>query len=337
MPRLRIHFGHADIARTRLKMDTDLMWEAVGSVQVLQHNDGAVFFGDWRRHVRRVAERVGAVRAAVRTLMALAPHAAYFPDFLTPSADVSDYDTAIDAVLSTSPSQLRAEVGMLQHAADSAAWLRDLAAGRSAGLRQLRLALDVYVKELVEPYRPVIDVALRDERAGRIRDYLDRGPEGLLAGYEPIMTWRPPVLTVDYPVDRDLHLDGAGLLLVPCYFCFRTPVALADPGMRQVLVLPIRPGSRLLGEERGGDKLAALLGATRADILRSVLKGSTTSRLAKLNNITLPTVSHHTGVLREAGLINTIRQSNSAVHLITPLGLSLLTEPGIRASDLTIP
>jgi hypothetical protein len=36
-------------------------------------------------------------------------------------------------------------------------------------------------------------------------------------------------------------------------------------------------------------------------------------------------VSHHTGVLREAGLITTDRHENFALHLITPLGLQVLT------------
>jgi DNA-binding transcriptional ArsR family regulator len=48
--------------------------------------------------------------------------------------------------------------------------------------------------------------------------------------------------------------------------------------------------------------------------------------LAKLNNISPATVSHHTGVLRDAGLITTHRHANAANHFITPLGLRLLDE-----------
>jgi DNA-binding transcriptional ArsR family regulator len=67
--------------------------------------------------------------------------------------------------------------------------------------------------------------------------------------------------------------------------------------------------------------LTALLGVTRASILRSVIGGSTTTRLAKAVGGAPATVSHHTGVLREAGLITTERHENFARHLITPLRL----------------
>jgi DNA-binding transcriptional ArsR family regulator len=69
----------------------------------------------------------------------------------------------------------------------------------------------------------------------------------------------------------------------------------------------------------------ALLGATRATILRSVLDGNTTTGLASLTGVAPATISHHTGVLRNAGLIATNRDGNCARHCITPLGLRVLT------------
>jgi DNA-binding transcriptional ArsR family regulator len=45
---------------------------------------------------------------------------------------------------------------------------------------------------------------------------------------------------------------------------------------------------------------------------------------AKAVGIAPATVSHHTRVLRDAGLITTERHENFARHLITPLGLQLL-------------
>lgn len=327
LPNLRIHFTGADFGRTRLKMETDLMWEVVGSVQVLQHGEGGVWFDWWRRYMRDLVARDSRVRAAVHALMEVAPHASYFPDFLTPTVDVPDLDTGIDVVLSTSPPQLREEMTLLRQVTRTTTWLDDISRGDIRALRQLRTALRTYVGEAIEPHRQAIEDALRIERADRVHTYLQYGSDGLLAGFEPLMSWCPPVLTADYPVDRDLHLDGRGLLLVPCYFSLQHPVALANPSMRPVLVLPIRPESRFEADCRGvGDELGALLGPTRARILRSALAGNTTAELAKLNNITPATVSHHTGVLRNAGLITTLRRTNCATHLITPLGLRLLDE-----------
>ena len=133
------------------------------------------------------------------------------------------------------------------------------------------------------------------------------------------------MLSFTYPCDRDLYLEGRGLVLIPCYFGLYHPVALADPRLRPVLAFPIRAESRLLaGGTRTATSVSALLGSTRALILRSVIGGSTTTGLAKAVGVAPATVSHHTRALREAGLITTERHENFARHLITPLGLQLL-------------
>jgi DNA-binding transcriptional ArsR family regulator len=276
--------------------------------------------------VRERASRDGGLRAAVQTLMTVAPHAVYFPDFLTPPLDAADFDTSVDTVLSTPPRRLREEIGRLQPTGNPAArWLDEVARGKSAALRHLRRALRVYFTTLVEPHLQVIDDGLRTECASGAQRYLRTGPEGLLRWLGKGTNWRPPVLEVDYPLDRDLHLHGRGLELIPCYFGLYHPVALADPRLRPVLVLPIRLESRLLAGGRGDDHVSALLGTTRAAILRSVIDGSTTTRLARQAGVAPATVSHHTGVLRDAGLITTDRHENFAWHLVTPLGLRVLT------------
>jgi DNA-binding transcriptional ArsR family regulator len=326
VPQLRIHFTDADIARTRLKLQIDLMWEIVSSVQVLQHADGGLAFDSWRRQVRERVSRDGELRAAVQALMTVAPHAAYFPDFLTPTLDVPDIHTGAEAVLSTPPHRLRAEISRLRPTGSQAAmWLDELGRGKPTALRHLRHALHVYCKSLIEPHLQMIEDGLRTECAGGIQRYLRTGPEGLLRWLGPTTSWQPPVLTVDYPHDRDLHLDGRGLMLIPGYFCLYHPVALADPLLSPVLVFPIRTESRLLaGGQSTGDHVSALLGTTRATILRSVINGSTTTSLARQVGVAAATVSHHTSVLRNAGLITTDRHENFAMHLITPLGLALL-------------
>ncbi|MEV6716826.1 helix-turn-helix domain-containing protein [Lentzea sp. NPDC051208] len=185
----------------------------------------------------------------------------------------------------------------------------------------LRQALRVYHRCLIEPHLPVIEDGLCTDAAARIHQYLHGGPEALLSTLGAATRWHPPVLSVDHPDDRDLHLGGRGLTVIPCYFALRHLVAPAGP----VLVCPIRTESRLVaGGRAGGDQVTALLGATRASILRSVVGGNTTTRLAKLVGVAPATVSHHTGVLREAGLIATEREDNFARHLITPLGLRVL-------------
>jgi DNA-binding transcriptional ArsR family regulator len=324
---MRIHFTDADLARTRLKPEIDLLWEVVGSAQVLQHRGGGLPLKRWRRRVRERASAAGAVRLAVHTVTTVAPHAAYFPDFLTPTEEVRDIGEGADAVVSASPRRMREEVGRLRPPrAPAARWLDELARGKTAAVRHLHGALRVYFEAVLEPDLPVIGDGLRIACAGGIQRYLRDGPEGLLRWLGPATSWRPPVLAVDYPVDRDLRLDGRGLVLVPSYFGVYHPVALADPRLRPVLVFPIEARARLLAGCHGeGDHVSALLGPTRATILRSAVTGGTTTRLAQQAGVAPATVSHHTGVLRDAGLITTDRHENLATHLITSLGLAVLT------------
>jgi DNA-binding transcriptional ArsR family regulator len=325
VPQLRVHFTDRDIARTRLKLEPDLMWEIVSSAQILQHRDGDLSFGPWRRHVRELAARDPGLRTALHTLVTVAPHATYFPDLLTPSADLSGIDECADAVLSTPSRRLREEIGRIRPAAGAEArWLDELARGRPTALVQLRHALRVYFRSVIEPHLPVIEQGRCTDVAAGVQQYLHRGPEGLLGALGPTTRWDPPVLSVRYPHDRDLHLRGRGLVLIPCYFAVHHPVALADPELPPVLAFPIRTGSRLLAGGRVGGSLTALLGTTRASILRLVIAGSTTTALAKMVGVAPATVSHHTGVLREAGLIATEREDNYARHQITPLGLRVL-------------
>jgi DNA-binding transcriptional ArsR family regulator len=327
MPQLRIHFTDRDLAHIRMKLEPDLLWEIVSSAQILQHRDGDLFFGPWRRHVRELASHDPDLRRALHTVVTVAPHAAYFPDLLTPPEDLSGIDECVDAVLSTPPQRLREEIGLILPTAGSAAtWLDDLARGRSTALRQLSRALRVYHRSVIEPHLPTIEDGLCTEVAAGIQQFVRRGPEGLLSVLGPDARWDPPVLSVGYARDRELHLGGRGLVLIPCYFVLHHPVALVDPLLRPVLAFPIRAESRLLaGGRAGGDHVTALLGATRASILRSVIGGSTTTGLAKLVGVAPATVSHHTGVLRDAGLIATERDENYARHMITPLGLKVLT------------
>lgn len=324
MPSMRIHFNDVDLSRTRLVSQIDHMWEIVSSIQVLQHCDGGLFFDRWRGRVREYVRADGRLRGVLGILMDLAPHAAYFPDFLTPVDDFDDVEAAFEAVLSTPRTRLRAEIMLLGAPASR---LRHLADGELGALHSLRAALKLYHRAVLQPHLGEINAGLRVDSASRMHTYLRNGAEGVLASLKPVASWDYPVLTLDYPVERDLHLNGRGLRLVPSHFCLRRPVALADSVLLPTLVFPIEHASRLLDTARSrGDPLSALLGLTRATILRSVLNGSTTKDLARRTHVSAATVSHHTAVLRDAGMIVTHRHGTFATHLITPLGLRMLAE-----------
>ncbi|HEY6737874.1 MAG TPA: winged helix-turn-helix domain-containing protein, partial [Actinopolymorphaceae bacterium] len=127
------------------------------------------------------------------------------------------------------------------------------------------------------------------------------------------------------------------LLLVPAYFCARMPVALLDPDMQPVLVYPAVPtAAETLAAQPGvrQEALADLLGATRAVILRAIADGYSGRRLAVQARVSPATISHHTAVLREAGLIVTRRVGNTVVHTLTSTGTRLLGRATERDGSL---
>ncbi|MGG7571847.1 hypothetical protein [Streptomyces sirii] len=116
------------------------------------------------------------------------------------------------------------------------------------------------------PSWPRIAQQVGADRALRMHALAQSGAQAMLRTFGPVMRWRPPVLEVDYPVERELHLQGRGLVFVPSYFCRDEPVALVDEELPPVLVYPAAPPEhaegprfRLYGSEALGN-VPALIG-----------------------------------------------------------------------------
>ncbi|MEU2020632.1 helix-turn-helix domain-containing protein [Streptomyces sp. NPDC016469] len=318
---LRIHVSGWDLSRVRMASGPDALWETILSFHRLRDRRASALFGKWRTETRP------RLSGEVRLLSAVIPQRGYFPDFLTPSQEDSDplgLDAGTEAVRATPPDRLRAEIGLLgDPGARHAARLEPLREGGAEPLARLVGALRDYHSAAVGPYWPHIRSAVEADRAIRGRALLDGGTDELLASLPPVIRWRAPVLEADYPVDRDLHLDGRGLLLQPSYFCRGTPVVLRDPLLPPVLVYPVaHPAAPAFADP--GPSLGRLLGQTRSTVLRAIGDGCTTSELARRAGVSLASASQHACVLREAGLVHTLRHGSSVQHTLTPLGGSLL-------------
>lgn len=329
---LRIHVSGWDLSRVRMASGPDALWETILSFHRLRDRRASPVFGKWRSESRT------RLKGEVRLLSAMVPPRGYFPDFLTPSqesAEPLDFTAGMEALRATPPERLRADMAMLsaQRApgARSAAHRRaarpgvldPLREGRAEPLGRLVEALRDYHRAAVAPYWPHIQSAVEADRAVRGRALLDGGADELLASLPPVIRWRAPVLEADYPVDRELHLDGRGLLLQPSFFCRGAPVVLRDPLLAPVLVYPAAHRAAPDFAEPG-PWLGRLLGHTRSTVLRAIGDGCTTSELARRAGVSLASASQHACVLREAGLVHTLRHGSSVLHTLTPLGGSLL-------------
>ncbi|MEV0920014.1 helix-turn-helix domain-containing protein [Streptomyces sp. NPDC049967] len=329
---LRIHISGWDLSRVRMATGPDALWETILSFHRLRDRRASTVFGKWRTETRP------RLNGEVRLLSAVVPPRGYFPDFLTPSQEGSeplDFGTGTEVLRDTPAERLRAELAMLGaegHPDGRTATARRavrpvrldaLREGRSEPLGRLIGALRAYHRAAVEPYWPHVQASVEADRAVRGRALLDGGPEELLASLPPVIRWRAPVLEADYPVDRELRLDGRGLLLQPSFFCRGAPVVLRDPLLPPVLVYPVGHADAPVFAEPG-PWLGRLLGHTRSTVLRTIGDGCTTSELARRAGVSLASASQHACVLREAGLVHTLRHGSSVLHTVTPLGGSLL-------------
>ncbi|MER6695132.1 ArsR/SmtB family transcription factor [Streptomyces minutiscleroticus] len=206
-------------------------------------------------------------------------------------------------------------------------WAKALANGAAADLGRLTDGMSLFLQQAVSPYWPAIERQLtadRDRRAGAV---LHGGVDHLLATLHPDAVWQPPVLLVrNTPIERDLHLRGRGLKILPSFFCWRHPVVLRDPDLPPVLVLPIEHDPRwvLHTASRKQQQVAALIGRTRAALLEATARSQCTTDLARQIHTSASCTSEHLKVLREAGLITTRREGVAAIHTLSPLGRCLL-------------
>ncbi len=320
---LRIHFTSDDLARVTVAPCADMLWELALSLTVLQTPQAPSVFRPWRS-AAVTALAAPAVRGPARLLTTLVAPQGSFPDFLTPDQAVRRRDgfaDGVDTVRATPAAMLRSDLPAVFQDRRPPTWVRELAAGEPRRLDSVADALRAYGESVVLPHEAAIESAVQADRTLRTRDLLEGGVDRMLGRLPPPLRWRPPVLETAYPSDRDLHLGGRGLTLVPSYFCWGTPVTLIDPELPPVLVYPAVDGGRPVP---GGGRLTELLGHTRAEALRALRVPQSTSELARRIGTSVASASRHTAVLRDSGLIRSTRHANTVIHVVTGLGLRLL-------------
>lgn len=146
--------------------------------------------------------------------MPLFPRGVHFPDFLTPVQAHQGFDAGLDAIMGVPRERVLAELTTLDRVAAAPVGAARLA--DTDGRRELDDVIRSYHATAIAPHGERMQARVDADRSLRTRALLDGGVDGLLAGFTPWMRWRRPVLEVDYLAeDRDLHLAGRGLLLIP--------------------------------------------------------------------------------------------------------------------------
>ncbi|MGW2332208.1 ArsR/SmtB family transcription factor [Streptomyces sp. NPDC001700] len=192
--------------------------------------------------------------------------------------------------------------------------------------------MEDFIQLSIAPYWQQILAHLVLQREARMKAQADGG-EHLLNFLHSDVRMVGRVLEVPAADDVDIELDGKGLLLAPSLFLGARPGVLfrdvKGTNGRPVFVFSAQPdpeASRALWspQAKDGEALDALMGRTRAQLLRLALAGGTTSELAQRVGTSAASVSQHTSVLRKAGLIRSERHRNTMNHRITALGRAVL-------------
>ncbi|MFJ8948118.1 ArsR family transcriptional regulator [Streptomyces sp. NPDC102395] len=320
---LRFHFTAEDLTRIRVATAPHPLWEIAFSLHRLQTRDGRWAYAHWHRTARVRLRNAGLDQVVQGFLLPVFPRASYFPDFLTPAEGAEGLDAGLNAVLAARRPRVAEETAMLAGRVGAPSWVTRLVGSDTRG--QLVRALRAYHEAVIAPHEERIGECVQAERIRHSRSLLDHGTGGLLSSLGPTIRWRHPVLEIaHYPEERDVRLDGRGLLLIPSYFCWGNPVTLADPDLPSVIVYPLQrdPGPAPVSE---GQPLEALLGRTRASILQATATGATTTEAAQRAGVSPGTATHHTTALRNTGLISSARWANTVLHTVTRLGAALLT------------
>ncbi|WP_405683519.1 winged helix-turn-helix domain-containing protein [Streptomyces sp. NBC_01387] len=325
---LNIHFTDADLAHVCVADRPDPLWETVLGIQQLTGPARVppIFAPWWHRARREVHER--GLTAAAQVLTGVAPEGApYFPDFLTPAEAASGVLAGLDALRGTPRPRLRRELELLGPRQRGAGWVQGLAGGSPLQMEELTAALLSLYRTVIVPDWTRVMAGADADWTVRSRALRSGGVHGLLDSLRPVARWEPPVLRVAYPMEKELHLRGRGIRLIPSFFCWRTAVALADPALPPVLVYPVARTPEDPPDPARTTRPAALvslLGRTRARVLATLVSAASTGELACRLQISPASASKHAASLREAGLVVSLRQGSFVLHTITPLGRALL-------------
>ncbi|WP_436493463.1 ArsR/SmtB family transcription factor [Actinokineospora sp. HUAS TT18] len=310
---MRIWLTADDLARTRFGQKLSPLGTVVLSTQALR--GAPPMYDPWRRRVR--------VDEAMRPLFDVVPATGHIPDYLTPVVS-GGIEAELDALLSTPRRRIEAR-----------SWAsRRLADGDRDTWRALTNAMRGYFDTAIAPHWAAMSANHHADTAHRTRLIGARGVERVFSTLHPDVRWSSPVLEIVGVPGEDVDLGGRGLILYPSAFMWSRPRLLVDPDGPGLLVYPARDAASAWRSPTDTDTLAALLGRTRATLLRAIAEGGdrSTGGLATRLAISPAAASQHAATLRAAGLIETGRAGRFVAHSLTPLGEDFLATNGVRPS-----
>ncbi|HEY7595893.1 MAG TPA: ArsR family transcriptional regulator [Actinophytocola sp.] len=315
---LRILFTAHDFASTRFLPEPAPSLELKFAARGLRRGIRAPWGERWRCNALAAVPK--SARPAVRQL------GGHFSWALTPTLAAStDLDEGMDTVLGFGRERVREELALFFGAPNSGVplLLRYAVEGdRDAG-RVLVHGTRTAFSATMQPYWADVRANHHHELAQHGRLLASRGVAAALTTMLPGASWRGDCLRIDSPQDRTVRLAGRGLVITPSAFWTGPPLVGELP---EQPVLLAYPAPAALGIRVGGesDTLAAILGTTRAAVLRLLAAEHTTGDIARELGISAASASEHSAALRAARLVSSRRDGKAVLHHATVLGQDLV-------------
>ncbi|MEU1628143.1 winged helix-turn-helix domain-containing protein [Streptomyces sp. NPDC020096] len=316
---IRIHFTATDFARVRFAPRPAPLQELNAALMKMCFPDEELLFGRWRRRLlHSLPVTVGPLRDLVP-----AQEAPNFIDVLS-----GTLKEGLDTVRAAPPDLVRSEIERVYAKRRSPAplWIRDLHRGDADAWQLLLRAQHAAFDAVLRPVWPLVQDLHQAEFTRHALAAAEHGIDAVLGELVPGAQPRDDVWEFEGSGERDIKLNGRGVVLLPTFHWTGHPLISDLPDRPLILTYPAGPGLPLSPAGASGtDALAGVLGRTRVEILLLLAEEHTTSELARRLNVSNATASAHTAALRGAGLITTVRAGRAVLHQRTALG-SLLVQ-----------
>ncbi|MDR7276556.1 ArsR/SmtB family transcription factor [Catenuloplanes atrovinosus] len=329
---IRIHLDEPTRERTRLAISP--LREVVSGVELVhrtrQGRDAPWPYAEWAAHaaeVLRATPETGPLR--LYALLYGTEHARPTPDAVQPPPPSARPALADElALLRSTPHEVIAAQCAKHYPEGVPDVLRSYLDSTADSFGRLADAVEAFWELAIAPHWPAMRAVLEEEIVLRARVLAEHGPEAVLRGLSGTAGWDAPVLSL--PKRRESALAGGDrrLLLVPLVLaCDRATVSTDDPATLMI-TYPARGAAVLSARTAPAppdrDRLALLIGAGRAAVLRALTEPATTSGLAAVLGRAPSTVSEQLTGLQEAGLVSRSRVERQVFYRLEPLGASLL-------------
>ncbi|MET9435225.1 winged helix-turn-helix domain-containing protein [Streptomyces sp. NPDC006551] len=317
---LRIHFTAADFTEVRFAPRPAPLPALNAALMMMTGRADELLFGRWRRRLLR------SLPAAAEPLADLVPmgRAPLFLDVVGETLE-----EGLDLVAAAPPELVRAELERVYagRRAPSPPWIRDLHRGDADAWRILRGAQRAAFETALAPVWPLVRDLHRAEFTRHALTVAEHGVGAALSALVPGSRLRGGVWEWAAPEEREIRLDGRGVVLLPTFHWTGHPLLQDLPGRPVVVTYAAGPGLPLTPDGVPGERdeaLASVMGRTRVALLLALSEPRTTTDLARRLSVGNATASAHASALRAAGLITTTRAGKSVLHARTPLGTLLV-------------